>query len=123
MNQIPKPPDDLIAGEQGRDTLEGESGDDLLLGGAGDDSLSGESGDDAILGCTGTDAVDGGEGNDSRVGVETRPRSFVPVAVSKTAVDVAAVLPGLFVGPFRNGMSTGSPVIFSPPMPTLAPMK
>ncbi|MEQ8824379.1 MAG: peroxidase family protein [Filomicrobium sp.] len=64
---------DLIAGEDGNDTLHGGGNDDEIYGGKGDDDLFGDDGHDAIYGedgedyilaGTGNDHVEGGNGND-----------------------------------------------------------
>jgi Ca2+-binding RTX toxin-like protein len=63
-----------LAGEAGRDTIQGASGDDNIVGNAGDDSLRGNDGDDTIQsgdgddwsnGDAGRDTLEGGAGNDT----------------------------------------------------------
>lgn len=68
---------ELINGNQGNDTIEGNGGNDqlfggrdqdLLLGGEGDDFLSGNLGDDQLFGDQGNDTLHGGKGNDLLMG-------------------------------------------------------
>ena len=63
-------------GQDGVDTISGNSGDDYIwrssrrytFGDAGDDKLYGESDNDTIYGGDGTDTIDGGTGNDEIYG-------------------------------------------------------
>jgi Ca2+-binding RTX toxin-like protein len=67
--------DDVLTGDDrrntllglgGADTLAGAAGNDRLLGGAGDDTLLGGEGDDFLDGGDGeADSADGGEGTDT----------------------------------------------------------
>lgn len=57
--------DDVWAGGEGRDRLEGRDGNDLLDGGNGQDLLYGGTGSDTLLGGAGTDSLYGGAGSDS----------------------------------------------------------
>jgi Ca2+-binding RTX toxin-like protein len=56
--------DDTIEGNAGHDALYGGDGDDKLDGGMGNDSLDGGDGDDELTGGSGDNALDGGDGND-----------------------------------------------------------
>lgn len=53
-----------IAGDDGRDTLDGQGGDDLLSGGADNDSLAGGDDNDILQGGADDDILHGGDGND-----------------------------------------------------------
>lgn len=59
---------DTIYGDSGNDDLFGGAAKDSLLGGAGDDSLTGDQGDDILDGGTGNDILDGGDGSDKMFG-------------------------------------------------------
>ena len=59
---------DSIWGESGDDTLSGGAGEDDLYGGAGSDFLDGEGGSDYLSGQEGNDALLGGEGEDELIG-------------------------------------------------------
>ncbi len=56
--------DELMNGNQGRDSLAGGGGDDFLRGGKGDDDIFGEEGADILNGNFDNDIVDGGLGDD-----------------------------------------------------------
>jgi Ca2+-binding RTX toxin-like protein len=55
----------LLAGRDGRDTLQGGPANDSIFGGAQNDSLEGKGGDDRLAGGKGHDVLQGGNGNDS----------------------------------------------------------
>ncbi|BCW88353.1 hypothetical protein sos41_14920 [Alphaproteobacteria bacterium SO-S41] len=55
---------DLIAGDEGDNTIFGVGGNDLLFGGGGQDYLLGGDGDDQLQGGRGADLMDGGNGVD-----------------------------------------------------------
>ena len=55
---------DTLYGLDGADTLDGGLGDDYLSGDAGDDSLMGGNGKDSLYGGDGADVLDGGAGDD-----------------------------------------------------------
>ena len=57
--------DDIILGQAGLDTLNGDAGNDNINGGDGADSLIGNSGNNAIDGGTGADTMVGGLGSDA----------------------------------------------------------
>ncbi|MFC4173762.1 calcium-binding protein, partial [Microvirga sp. GCM10011540] len=57
----------IIAGGNGRDTLEGWLGNDELNGRGGADTLSGGDGNDTLIGGHGNDVLDGGTGQDTAV--------------------------------------------------------
>ena len=57
--------DDVIAGDDAANTLDGLAGDDTIDGGAGDDVISGGAGNDILAGGAGDDLLRGGAGNDS----------------------------------------------------------
>ncbi len=56
---------DIVAGFDGNDTLDGGAGRDFLSGDAGDDSLSGGDDNDTLEGDAGNNTLDGGAGDDS----------------------------------------------------------
>lgn len=56
--------DDVLAGDEAVNLLEGKIGDDTLLGRAGDDRLVGGKGDDVLVGGAGADRLRGGAGDD-----------------------------------------------------------
>ncbi|MEO1397515.1 MAG: calcium-binding protein [Pseudomonadota bacterium] len=56
--------DDRLHGGKGNDLLDGGEGNDRLLGGEGEDELFGRAGDDRLFGGKGADLIDGGEGMD-----------------------------------------------------------
>ena len=58
------PVHELVAGEDGNDTLLGGLGDDQILGGADNDSINGGEGDDVIDGGNGGDTIRGDAGDD-----------------------------------------------------------
>jgi Ca2+-binding RTX toxin-like protein len=58
----------FISGGLGNDTIFGRGDNDRLFGDSGDDLVSGEDGDDLILGGDGADVVDGGVGADQLFG-------------------------------------------------------
>ncbi len=61
----PAPPPDLVLnGNGGSNTLIGNSGDDTLTGRGGNDSLTGNAGQDTIWGGTGDDTINGGDDSD-----------------------------------------------------------
>jgi len=60
--------DNILLGEDGKDTLYGAGGNDILDGGANEDILFGESGDDTLLGGSQADTLDGGIGDDTLLG-------------------------------------------------------
>jgi hypothetical protein len=55
---------DILAGEQGNDSLDGADGDDSLDGGDGNDSIVGAAGNDTVQGGPGADTIDAGPGDD-----------------------------------------------------------
>jgi len=59
---------DVLTGNNGRDTIEGGADDDTLLGGASNDLLQGDGGDDFLDGGTGDDTLLGGTENDRLTG-------------------------------------------------------
>jgi Ca2+-binding RTX toxin-like protein len=58
---------DIIVGNLGNNTLDGQGGDDTLLGGGGDDSLIGGEGADYLDGESGINTMDGGAGDDTYI--------------------------------------------------------
>ncbi|MES9977358.1 MAG: calcium-binding protein [Candidatus Thiodiazotropha sp. 6PLUC5] len=58
---------DVLQGNSGNDTLHGNSGDDHLLGGVGNDTLYDSNGNDILEGGVGNDTLYGGNGNDTYV--------------------------------------------------------
>lgn len=60
--------DDRLHGGKGNDLLDGGDGKDRLHGGEGDDTLNGGAGDDRLRGNAGDDELFGGNGNDLLVG-------------------------------------------------------
>jgi Ca2+-binding RTX toxin-like protein len=56
--------DDIIYGDSGSETLMGGEGNDVLYGDVGDDSLRGGEGQDRIYGGSGSDYIDGAEDHD-----------------------------------------------------------
>ena len=63
---------DRVCGDSGDDTIRGGSGNDNLNGESGDDTLNGGDGNDALSGGVGTDVCDGGDGSaDTATGCET----------------------------------------------------
>ncbi len=59
---------DILAGEAGRDTIDGGHGADSVWGGGADDRVNGGSGNDYLAGDGGHDVLDGGTGDDRLVG-------------------------------------------------------
>lgn len=57
--------DDTLNGKAGNDSILGGDGNDTILGGDGNDTISGGSGDDSIIGGKGNDNLTGGDGNDT----------------------------------------------------------
>lgn len=55
---------DLLAGTDGADRLDGGAGGDWILGFDGPDALSGGTGGDVLIGGAGADRIDGGAGDD-----------------------------------------------------------
>lgn len=51
-------------GDNGNNSINGNSGDNVLDGGVGNDTLNGNDGNDTLLGGAGTDSLNGGSGND-----------------------------------------------------------
>ena len=60
--------DDVIRGGGDKDTLNGNDGNDILHGGDGDDKLHGDGGDDELYGGAGNDMLEGNAGNDMLFG-------------------------------------------------------
>ena len=60
--------DDTIDGLAGDDMIDGEGGDDTLYGNSGEDTIDGGFGDDTIYGGDDADTLDGGVGNDTVYG-------------------------------------------------------
>jgi Ca2+-binding RTX toxin-like protein len=56
--------DDVLAGSNGADHIDGGGGDDTIRGGDGDDTLLGSFGADHLEGGSGQDVLSGGAGND-----------------------------------------------------------
>ena len=56
---------DLLAGDESANSLNGAGGNDLLFGGGGNDSLIGGNGNDLLAGGTGIDNLNGGAGFDT----------------------------------------------------------
>ncbi len=56
--------DDILSGNDAKNTIKGLDGNDQLNGFGGDDKLLGGSGDDSLYGGTGDDRLIGGDGND-----------------------------------------------------------
>ena len=56
--------EDIIFGNAGLDTIDGETGNDILFGGGGIDALIGGTGNDVLNGEAGDDDMKGGAGND-----------------------------------------------------------
>ena len=56
---------DVLIGDNNRNTLNGQPGADYLKGGGGDDTLIGEHGDDVLKGGGGEDTLNGGIGSDT----------------------------------------------------------
>ncbi len=59
---------DLLYGDDGKDTLIGGNGNDSIEGGDGEDTIDGGVGNDTINGGTFDDTIDGGAGNDTLFG-------------------------------------------------------
>ncbi|RCJ25446.1 hypothetical protein A6S26_16875 [Nostoc sp. ATCC 43529] len=59
---------DSLFGNSGNDTLLGGNDNDVLFGNSGNDNLIGGNGNDALLGDSGNDALTGGSGNDTLLG-------------------------------------------------------
>lgn len=62
--------DEILIGDAGNNSLDGENGNDAILGNAGDDRLSGGQGNDILLGGQNNDQLFGGQGNDFVFGEE-----------------------------------------------------
>lgn len=75
---------EILAGEEGNDTIYGNGGNDYLLGMDGDDTIYGNAGIDTIYGGGGADTVFGGWGADALFGGDPPPE-MEPDAVSSTA--------------------------------------
>ena len=58
----------MLAGQDGKDELQGGNGADELQGGSGDDKLFGQAGIDKLFGESGNDILVGGDGNDTIFG-------------------------------------------------------
>lgn len=54
----------IISGNSGNNTIDGQGGDDFLIGGSGNDTLLGQTGNDLLDGGFGIDTLYGHEGND-----------------------------------------------------------
>ncbi len=59
---------DLILGNAGNNTLNGNQQNDCIVGGAGNDTLGGGPGSDILIGGAGTDSLNGGGGTDTCYG-------------------------------------------------------
>ncbi|TDC70598.1 calcium-binding protein [Streptomyces hainanensis] len=58
------PGNDVVYGQEGDDLIHGDEGDDELHGGTGNDEIHGDAGDDLIFGNSGDDRLYGGPGAD-----------------------------------------------------------
>ncbi|WP_461036992.1 calcium-binding protein [Streptomyces mayteni] len=58
------PGNDVVYGQEGDDLIHGDAGDDELHGGTGNDEIHGDAGDDLIFGNSGDDRLYGGAGVD-----------------------------------------------------------
>ena len=75
-NILGSPFDDVIVGDEGRNSLMGGDGNDTIDGGGGHDTLEGNAGNDVLIGSGGHDSLLGGEGDDTITGSSGLDRMF-----------------------------------------------
>ncbi|MDI1360362.1 MAG: calcium-binding protein, partial [Methylobacter sp.] len=81
---------DVLFGEDGNDSLNGQEGNDTLMGGAGNDIIGGQQGDDVLIGGTGTDTYifNRGDGRDTVIDTEKDSTLILGKGISASDINL-----------------------------------
>lgn len=111
------PTPDVLAGDQGNDSIDGGDGNDDIQGEEGNDTLKGAGGNDKIQGGSGGDNIEGGEGDDTintpdgvldKVACGGGTDTVQADTVDEVGADCETVPPRQFVAPPAGGGGDGS---------------